>query len=119
VIDEVACIDAETCIGCGLCVTGCQKDAPTLVRREAVIDPADTTRGMGFKMLQGQGKLEEFVRPAFRLRGRGWPVSVSIGAVTFMSTPGLLEEMLRREDSLMYEVKSGGRNEIKLEVVAP
>lgn len=61
-IDEVACIDVATCIGCGLCVTGCQNDALTLVRREAVIEPADTTRDMGLKMLQDKGKLEEFIK---------------------------------------------------------
>ena len=51
------------------------------------------------------------------MMGRGWPVSVSIGAVTFVSPPESLEEMLRKADSLMYEVKIVGRSEIKQEVV--
>ncbi|MBI4520158.1 MAG: GGDEF domain-containing protein [Gemmatimonadetes bacterium] len=42
----------------------------------------------------------------------GWPVSVSIGAVTFNSAPASVDAMLKRADGLMYTVKERGKNAI-------
>lgn len=52
------------------------------------------------------------------MRREGWPVSASIGLVTFMSAPAGLDEMLTEADALMYEVKSAGKNAVKQKVMA-
>ena len=44
-------------------------------------------------------------------------VSVSIGAVTFVSGPFDLEQMVHRADALMYETKAAGRNRVKVDAV--
>ena len=41
------------------------------------------------------------------------PVSLSIGAVTFLALPNSIDEILETVDSLMYEVKKSGKNGIK------
>jgi diguanylate cyclase (GGDEF)-like protein len=41
------------------------------------------------------------------------PVSLSIGAVTFLTSPNSVDEILETVDGLMYEVKKGGKNGIK------
>jgi diguanylate cyclase (GGDEF)-like protein len=46
-----------------------------------------------------------------------WEVSFSIGAVTFLTPPRSLDEMLARADQLMYDAKRGGKNAARLEVV--
>jgi len=62
IVDEIAKIDKDRCIGCGLCVTGCPSEALKLVRREGVPEPANTIREMGLKILEGKNKLEEFIK---------------------------------------------------------
>lgn len=46
----------------------------------------------------------------------GWPVTFSIGAVTFLSPPPAVDEMIRMADDLMYSVKNSGKNQIKYTV---
>lgn len=47
-------------------------------------------------------------------------VSVSIGAVTFVSGPFDLEQMIQQADALMYQTKAAGRNRVKVDaVIAP
>jgi diguanylate cyclase (GGDEF)-like protein len=41
-----------------------------------------------------------------------WPVTFSIGAVTFSSQPASVNEMIKSADSLMYKVKDNGKNNI-------
>ena len=41
------------------------------------------------------------------------PVSLSIGAVTFLSLPDSISQMLDEADSLMYRVKKNGKNRIE------
>jgi diguanylate cyclase (GGDEF)-like protein len=43
---------------------------------------------------------------------RGWPVTFSIGVVTFLSPPAEPDEVIRITDSLMYEVKASGKNHV-------
>lgn len=50
------------------------------------------------------------------LREKGWPVTLSIGAVTFLSPPDSVDSMIRQVDELMYSAKSGGKNRIRHEV---
>ena len=46
-----------------------------------------------------------------------WPVTFSIGMVTFNKVPASPEEMIHKADQLMYAVKTGGKNALKAEVV--
>jgi diguanylate cyclase (GGDEF)-like protein len=46
-----------------------------------------------------------------------WPVTFSIGAVTYNTEPASLDEMIRRADELMYSVKTTGKNNIAQMVV--
>jgi diguanylate cyclase (GGDEF)-like protein len=47
----------------------------------------------------------------------GWPVTFSIGVVTFMRPPIDVNEAIRIADSLMYSAKNSGKNTIKFEVL--
>lgn len=47
---------------------------------------------------------------------RGWPVSLSVGLITFHAPPASVDEMLDRVDALMYEVKRGGKGAIRSRV---
>jgi diguanylate cyclase (GGDEF)-like protein len=42
----------------------------------------------------------------------GWPVSFSIGAVTYSMVPSTVDEVIRYADELMYSVKHGGKNRL-------
>ena len=46
------------------------------------------------------------------MSGRRWPVTFSIGVASFARAPADLEGLLAEADSLMYEVKRGGRNRV-------
>ncbi len=52
------------------------------------------------------------------MRRHGWPVTLSIGVVTFTSPPSTLDETLRISDQLMYSAKNNGKNSIQYEVFA-
>jgi PleD family two-component response regulator len=43
------------------------------------------------------------------------PVTLSVGAITFVAPPGSVESMITRADNLMYSVKKSGKNAIKHE----
>jgi len=45
-----------------------------------------------------------------------WPVTFSIGVLTFLSAPSKAEEMFKRADHLMYNAKKEGKNAICYEV---
>jgi len=47
------------------------------------------------------------------MRGKGWPVTFSIGVVTFMMPPESVDSMIRIADGFMYDVKHGGNNSIR------
>jgi diguanylate cyclase (GGDEF)-like protein len=42
-----------------------------------------------------------------------WPVTFSIGAVTFINPPASVEAMIQQADHLMYLVKNNGKNHLK------
>jgi len=48
---------------------------------------------------------------------QGWPVTFSIGVVTFTSPPQTVDELITRADALMYAAKQDGKNMIKHAVV--
>ena len=50
------------------------------------------------------------------MRDNGWPVTFSIGLVTYQSPPDEVEEIIRNTDDLMYSAKQSGKNAIKTKV---
>jgi GGDEF domain-containing protein len=52
-----------------------------------------------------------------RVRQYCWPVSFSIGLVTFDRQPGNVEEMVREADAAMYEIKRTTKNGIRHRVL--
>ncbi|HXX33014.1 MAG TPA: diguanylate cyclase [Thermodesulfobacteriota bacterium] len=50
------------------------------------------------------------------LQTHAWPVTLSIGVVTFTSPPSTVDETLRISDRLMYSAKNDGKNRIQYDV---
>ncbi len=46
------------------------------------------------------------------MRRHKWPITLSIGALTFNKVPDSADEMLNMADQLMYTVKNNGKNDI-------
>ena len=46
------------------------------------------------------------------MQDNNWPVTVSMGVVTFNSIPETVDQMVHKADELMYTVKHGGKNRI-------
>ena len=46
------------------------------------------------------------------MREYGWPITFSIGVVTWTSPPRTVDLMLKQADEAMYEVKNGGKNRV-------
>jgi diguanylate cyclase (GGDEF)-like protein len=46
-----------------------------------------------------------------------WPVSFSMGLVTYLKSPATIEEVIGRADRLMYQVKDGSKDGLRCEVV--
>lgn len=47
---------------------------------------------------------------------KGWPVTASIGLVTYVKPPQSYDEMLKKVDGVMYQAKQSGKNNIKQEI---
>ena len=58
--------------------------------------------------------LVDHIHPLLNLamRERGWPVTVSIGAVAFHSVMERTKDMVKLADDLMYNVKKSGKNNV-------
>ncbi|CAN5869261.1 hypothetical protein BH24DEI2_BH24DEI2_22770 [soil metagenome] len=52
-----------------------------------------------------------------KMRERNWPVTFSIGIVTFLEPPGSVADLLSAADALMYRVKHKGKNRVAYGVV--
>lgn len=71
----------------------------------------------------GEGEAEGVFE---RLRGRveeearreGWPIGASVGVVLFEVVGVGMEEAMGRADGLMYRVKAGGKNGVRVETLA-
>ena len=50
------------------------------------------------------------------VQARGWPVTCSLGCVTFESAPESVELMIKIADAAMYRAKHGGKNRLEFEV---
>jgi diguanylate cyclase (GGDEF)-like protein len=46
------------------------------------------------------------------MSSNNWPVTFSIGAVTYLKAPATVDEVICRADILMYEVKHSGKNRL-------
>ena len=54
------------------------------------------------------GKIQNQLNQA--MAAKNWPVSFSIGAITYLKAPPGVEEVIKKADMLMYEVKRSGKN---------
>jgi diguanylate cyclase (GGDEF)-like protein len=54
------------------------------------------------------GKIQNQLNQA--MAAKNWPVSFSIGAITYPKAPPGVEEVIKKADMLMYEVKRSGKN---------
>lgn len=63
------------------------------------------------------GQLRERLLTA--MRGRGWPVTFSIGVAVHASAPNGFDALIRSADALMYEVKRGSRDRVLLREFPP
>lgn len=50
------------------------------------------------------------------MKDNSWPVTFSIGTVTYVSPPVSVDEMIKKADTLMYSVKNSGKNTIHYDV---
>jgi len=53
------------------------------------------------------------------MSAENWPVTCSIGAVTFRAAPSSIEEMLQAADAEMYRSKTSGKNQIHAIIYDP
>jgi diguanylate cyclase (GGDEF)-like protein len=53
------------------------------------------------------------------MRAQRWPVTFSIGVLTFLTPPESVEMMVRSTDALIRSVRAGGRDMIRYTAVAP
>lgn len=59
-------------------------------------------------------KVQKNLLQAMQLNG--WPVTFSIGVVTFNTPPASIDALISRVDAVMQSVKSGGKNKVRHEV---
>jgi len=91
------------------------------------IDVAARLGGDEFAVLLPDNRARPPERAVERVRGaimdalsrEGWPVTISIGAVTVQQREIAVDEMIRVSDKLMYSVKNHGKNALKHELHAP
>ncbi|MBN2397787.1 MAG: 4Fe-4S binding protein [Deltaproteobacteria bacterium] len=62
IIDDVAVLTPERCIGCGLCVSACPIDAIELIKRKEPPEIFATGQELTMKMAEEKGKLDAFFR---------------------------------------------------------
>jgi len=72
----------------------------------AILFPMLDKSSTSFVLEKLQSKLLE------TMRKKNWPVTFSIGAVTFSDVMSSSREMIKLVDDLMYEVKKSGKNDI-------
>ena len=54
---------------------------------------------------------------AVTAEGNGWPVTLSMGLVTYKGPPPALDEIVKEADALMYSVKDGGKDNMAQKVI--
>lgn len=77
----------------------------------AVLLPETGEQAAAIAISKFHPRLNEVVRQC------GWPVSFSIGSVTFLAPLDSAEQMVQRADQLMYQVKHSGKNSVVSQIV--
>lgn len=95
----------------------------TVVTLKRTLRPNDTIARMGgdeFAILlpeadaRGVGLVTSRIHSALRQNpGKQFRVTFSIGALTCLSAPGSMDDLLEKADQLMYEAKRGGKDAIR------
>jgi diguanylate cyclase (GGDEF)-like protein len=73
----------------------------------AVLMPETDSRAAQVVMRRMRRRLLE------ETHGAGWPVTVSVGVVTFDTPPDSVDDLLRAADDVMYSAKRGGKNALR------
>jgi len=94
----------------------------------AAIRESDTVARLGgdeFSLLLPETGGEEAITVATKIHASlketvetRWPVTFSIGMVSYPKTPASTDEVIQMVDRLMYEVKNSGKNELRHLVIA-
>lgn len=98
----------------------------TITKNIRTIDIAARLGGDEFGILLTQTGAEPAYIVALKLKEmmqklmlkNNWPVTLSIGVVTFLKAPLSVDEMMKKADQLMYSAKFDGKNTIKQIVVS-
>jgi diguanylate cyclase (GGDEF)-like protein len=100
--------------------------AQTIIKNIRTIDTVARLGGDEFGILLSQtgpdsayvvaGKIKEMIM--LIMKKNNWPVTTSIGVVSYLKSPQSVDEMIKKADLLMYSAKSGGKNTIKQTVVS-
>lgn len=61
-IEDTALVKSDSCIGCGLCVTGCPSEAIKLIARKEPSGTPSTVQDMVVKIATEKGKLDELIK---------------------------------------------------------
>lgn len=101
--------------------------AETLTRATRKYDLAARLGGDEFCVMlpdSDHGEAEGFIAKTREMLEKevmlwSWPVSFSIGAVTFLTLPKTVDEALGAADALMYKVKHSGKNGVLHELWPP
>ncbi len=75
-----------------------------------ILLPETGEEGARSAILKVHAKVQEAMKAA------DWPVTFSIGAVSFPTPPASLDEMVTAADDLMYEAKGRGKNRVETRV---
>jgi diguanylate cyclase (GGDEF)-like protein len=63
--------------------------------------------------------LEKLIKTVTRsMRQSHWPITFSVGAVTFLKPPESVDQMIQRADAIMYSVKQSGKDRLRQEEIA-
>ncbi len=95
----------------------------TLLRNVRTTDTVTRIGGDEFIVLMPETDHTRAVPAVQKLRAlllgavqeRGWPVTFSIGVMTFRTPPASVEVMVQKVDGLMYAVKNGSKDAINFE----
>jgi diguanylate cyclase (GGDEF)-like protein len=67
---------------------------------------------------EAEGLIERIKNELMKLVNENqWPITFSIGIVSFISTPNSVEEMINVADTLMYSVKNSSKNRTVVQVI--
>lgn len=98
--------------------------ASVLTHSVREIDTVARLGGDEFALLLPETGGEAAVKVANKVRQRlktsvenNWPVTFSIGLVTYQKSPTTIDEVIGRADRLMFEAKEAGKNAVHREVV--